>query len=171
MEPSPPLSPLQQRYVDWLGTVQTAHRRFVPISPDNPTRTEEFVDKDLLWKQYQLHIDLYKHYLDLVVKFNVFYYAITGAFLSYYFSHLASPFVKWSLIFPIAMSVFFAWVFYKGARVVNYVDDEVMFICTTFGFTQPEVYMLTYTLIATGSLFVVIGLALLVGLVLILRGF
>ena len=38
--------------------------------------------KDLLWKQYELHVGLYKHYLELALKFNVFYYAATGAILS-----------------------------------------------------------------------------------------
>jgi hypothetical protein len=40
-----------------------------------------------LWKQYEVHVDLYKHYLKLSVEVNVFYYAITGALLSYFFAH------------------------------------------------------------------------------------
>jgi hypothetical protein len=32
-----------------------------------PPATPEF-----LWRQYQLHVELYKHYLELVLKFNVF---------------------------------------------------------------------------------------------------
>jgi len=33
-------------------------------------------ERDLLWKQYALNVDLYKFYLELVVKVNAFYYAI-----------------------------------------------------------------------------------------------
>jgi hypothetical protein len=39
---------------------------------------------ELLWRQYALSVDLYKFYMDLVVKFNVFYYAVTGAILSFF---------------------------------------------------------------------------------------
>jgi hypothetical protein len=42
---------------------------------------------EILWKQYELHVGLYKEYLNLLLKFNVFYYAATGALLSYYLSH------------------------------------------------------------------------------------
>lgn len=40
---------------------------------------------EILWKQYALHVDLYKFYLDLGVKVNAFYYAVTGSILTYYF--------------------------------------------------------------------------------------
>ena len=42
--------------------------------------------RDDLWKQYQLHVDLYKHYLELSLKLNAFSYAVTGAILSFYLS-------------------------------------------------------------------------------------
>jgi len=35
-------------------------------------------------------MDLYKHYLEMTLKFNVFYYAVTGAVLSFYFSNAAN---------------------------------------------------------------------------------
>ena len=41
-------------------------------------------DPEMLWRQYSLHVDLYKFYLDLAIKINVFYYAVTGAILAYY---------------------------------------------------------------------------------------
>ena len=61
--------------------------------------------RELLWKQYNLNVGLYRGYLELVVKMNVFYYAVTGAILSYYFAHAAEPLVKWSLLLPLAMSL------------------------------------------------------------------
>jgi len=72
-------------------------------------------DRDLLWKQYELHVGLYKHYLELVLKFNVFYYAATGAILSYFFSKTDVPLIKYSLLFPIIMSLGFAILFIYGA--------------------------------------------------------
>lgn len=48
-------------------------------------------DRELLWKQYQLNIELYRTYLDLALKLNLFYYAITGAIVSFYFAHPEDP--------------------------------------------------------------------------------
>ncbi|MDT7540818.1 MAG: hypothetical protein QOE33_722 [Acidobacteriota bacterium] len=157
-----------ERYYEWLRNLRLAHLDFAPPVQDSIHKSSEFIDKELLWKQYQMSIDLYKHYLELVIKFNVFYYAITGAFLSYYFSHLGSDLVKWSLIFPIIMSTFSAWVSYRAARSVKYGHIEAMYIASTFGFRNPEFRMLTYLLIASGSMFVAVSLSLLVALVVIL---
>ena len=52
---------------------------------ENQRREERDSERDLLWKRYEIEIDLYKHYLELTVKFNVFYYAATGGILSLYF--------------------------------------------------------------------------------------
>ena len=32
---------------------------------------------ELRWRQYQLHVDLYKFYLELVLKLNAGYYLVT----------------------------------------------------------------------------------------------
>jgi hypothetical protein len=61
-------------------------------------------DRELLWRQYQLNIDLYKGYLELIVKINVFYYAITGAILSFFFSN-QNHLTKFSLLLPLFMSI------------------------------------------------------------------
>jgi hypothetical protein len=52
---------------------------------------------EILWKQYELQVGLYKEYLNLLLRFNVFYYAATGAMLSYYFSKPEVPWMKYSL--------------------------------------------------------------------------
>ncbi len=116
-------SPELERYYAWLRNLRLVHRDFNPQVPDSIPKSSEFIDKDLLWKQYQMSIDLYKQYLDLVIKFNVFYYAITGAFLSYYFSHLSSDLVRWSLVFPMIMSMFSAWTSYRAARSIPRVAE------------------------------------------------
>ncbi len=50
----------------------------MPMQQHDVPRTE------LLWREYQLGVDLYKFYLDLVIKAIVGYYAITGGILSFY---------------------------------------------------------------------------------------
>jgi hypothetical protein len=63
---------------------------------------------EILWKQYELQVGLYKGYLDLLLKFNVFYYAATGALISYYFSKPDIPWMKYSLGFPVL--TVFLWI-------------------------------------------------------------
>jgi hypothetical protein len=60
---------------------------------------------EIFWRQYQLNIDTYRGYLDLVLKMNGFYYAVTGAIVSYYFAHSSEELMKLSLVLPIVMSV------------------------------------------------------------------
>ena len=150
-------------YYEWLARLRSSHRQFaepLPADASFPT-SAKFVDKDLVWKQYEIHVDLYKHYLDLVIKFNAFYYAITGAFLSYYFSHINDGLVRWSLVFPIVMGFFFSALFLNASRSVKYLDEELENICLLFGFTRPETRILTLALVASGILFggIAIGLS------------
>jgi hypothetical protein len=156
-----------KNYIEWLRRLQSSHRQFVeplPADANFPT-SAKFVDKDLVWKQYQIHVDLYKHYLDLVIKFNAFYYAITGAFLSYYFSHINDSLVRWSLVFPIVMGFFFSVLFLNASRSVKYLDEELENICWLFGFTRPETKILTLALVASGLLFGVIAIGLTIAFV------
>ncbi len=154
-----------QDYYEWLSKVRTAHQQFVePLSADgNYPTSVKYIDRDFIWKLYQSHADLYKHYLDLVIKFNVFYYAITGAFLSYYFTNSGNAWVKGALAFPIIMSLFFAGLFFVCGKAVKYMNEEIQNISLMLGFTQPKIDILKYTLYISSILFsiVSIGLAIL----------
>lgn len=44
-------------------------------------------DRNPLWANYAILVDLYKHYLDVAWKASVWYYAVTGAILTYYLGH------------------------------------------------------------------------------------
>jgi hypothetical protein len=73
---------------------------------------------DLLWKQYCLHVDLYKFYLEIAIKVNVFYYAITGGILSFYFSNPKEQFAKYALVLPAIMSAAFGMLFLVGSALI-----------------------------------------------------
>ena len=153
-----------QGYFEWVKQVQSAHRQFakpLPADGDYPTSVE-FIDKDFIWKLYQSHVDLYKHYLDLVIKFNVFYYAITGAFLSYYFTNAGNDWVRWALVFPVVMSLFFSGLFFVSARAVKYMNEEIQNISLMFGFTQPKIDILKYALVISSVLFGLISVGLII---------
>src|SRR5210317_945781 len=62
-------------------------------------------EKSIIWKDFEMSVDLHKWYLDFAVKINLFYYAITGAILSFHFSK-ASPTVSvFSLLIPTVLSL------------------------------------------------------------------
>lgn len=83
-----------------------------------PSRTE------LLWREYQMGVDLYKFYVDLVIKVIVSYYAITGAILSFYFTKTGVPVARWALALPCLMSFGLAVLFRWGAGLWQIVRDN-----------------------------------------------
>src|SRR5262245_53787818 len=85
----------------------------ISTSPNSPTspNTSEKDANELLWKQYALHVDLYKVYMDMVLKIDGFYVLTVGAILSYFFSKISSDsqtitpgIIKHVLWFPILVS-------------------------------------------------------------------
>jgi|GEM_PF-1062205 len=121
---------------------------------------------EILWRQYQLHIELYEHYLDLTLKFNVFYYAVTGAILSFYVTNKSGSIGlsrQYLLLFPILMSLGFAVFFFYGASLVGTARQEVANIAAALGLQVfPEMRVLAFTLRLTAVLLVAIAVGLLV---------
>src|SRR5689334_6427872 len=100
-------------------------------------------DRELLWRQYNLHIDLYKYYFDLIIKTNTFFYAITGSILTFYFANLSNEFMKYSLLLPIIMSIGLAGAFIYGARLMVVVREDVFDLRDKLGLeTAPDVQVL-----------------------------
>ena len=121
------------------------------------------IDKDSLWKQYQLYVDLYKHYLDLVIKFNVFYYAVTGGILSFYFSKIDVTFIRYSLLFPILLSFGISAFFFYGASLVKVMREDIVLIGKALRlYSFPEVKILAILLYLSASLFLFVAVCLVV---------
>lgn len=114
----------------------------------------------MLWKHCQLHAELYQHYLELVLKFNVFYYAVTGGILSFYFSNKADVGMPryGLLLFPVAMSVGFGGLFLYGATLVKVSRKDVLDISRALGLRVfPEMRVLTVLLVVSGVLFFLVA--------------
>ncbi|HTC90447.1 MAG TPA: hypothetical protein VK686_19205 [Bryobacteraceae bacterium] len=125
--------------------------------------------QDILWKQYELHVGLYKEYLNLLLKFNAFYYAATGAILSYYFSKPEIPWMRFSLLFPCVMSVALSLLFFYGASQSEYTRQELFQIRDRLGLdTAPEYAVLKVFLWISAVLMVVVAISLL-GIVIYVR--
>jgi hypothetical protein len=104
--------------------------------------------QELLWQHYEMLINLYKHYLDITLKFNAFYYAITGAILSYYFAQANNPMMRWSLLFPIFMSLAFALFFFYAASLHANARQEVIRVAQLLGLQAwPDVGVLNKLLV------------------------
>jgi hypothetical protein len=119
-------------------------------------------NKALLWKQYALHIGLYKHYLDQIQKFSVFYYAITGAILSFYFSKPEVPLVRYALLLPLLMSLTFGVLFSFSAYILQITREDIAAITQKLELeTFPEINVLAGFLVLSALLlFTVAGLLL-----------
>jgi len=96
-------------------------------------------NREILWRQYSCHIDLYKFYIDATIKINVFYYAITGAILSFYFTRSEIRMARWSLMLPAVLSIGLAFLFIYGARIIYITRDDVFAIRDALGLkSAPE---------------------------------
>jgi hypothetical protein len=117
------------------------------------------LNKGLLWKQYALEVELFKKYLDITVKFNVFYYAATGAILSFYFSRSDRGAIRYSLLFPLIMSIAFGVVFIYGAYLLRILRKDIFAIRDELGFAvAPDANILIVLLyVFAGLMFVVAG--------------
>ena len=112
---------------------------------------------ELLWRQYELNNQMYRGYLELVVRLNVFYYAITGAILSFYFAHSEDFLVKWSLLLPFAMSLSFAAFFLYGAFAANVTRTEVFAIRDKLGLTAAPEHAVLIVLLGIFSVLFIIA--------------
>ncbi len=133
---------------------------------EKPAAVVRALDKDqkeLLFKQYQLLIDAYKYYLEIVLKFIIFHYAVTGAILSFYLSQQNTGIMRFALVFPIFMSIVFAVFTFFGSYRVFYMTEEVERITVLLdleGFPDPK--FLEYVLRIAGILFSAIAIGLVV---------
>lgn len=105
------------------------------------------VSRPDLWKQYEIQVDLYKNYLKLALEVNVFYYAITGAIVSYYFAHKAESSVQYALLLPIIMSAMLSLFFTWGGQLNRLSREEMFRVRDALGLqTAPEFEVLTWLL-------------------------
>ena len=116
---------------------------------------------EILWKQYQQHIDTYKFYLDITVKLVGFYFAVSGAMLSFYYTHTDIESAKLALYLPWLMSLGLFVLFTVGARLSVITRNDLFKIRDELELdVAPDLGMLTILL----SIFSLVVLACLIGL-------
>lgn len=117
--------------------------------------------RDDLWRQYEIHVGLYKHYLDLTIKFNAFYYALAGAIASFVLSRSDLQTVRFVLILPAAMGIVLAGICIRGAWLNRVSRDDVVKIMQALGFDAwPELHVLSMILVVSAALFALVAIGL-----------
>jgi len=118
-------------------------------------------DRELLWNDFKLNAELHRSYLELSIKLNMFYYAFTGAILSFYFSHLGDETIALSLLVPLVMSIGLAIFFFWASRAANVMHLHIKKTGEALGLNAfPDGRVLKFVCILFGSVMSVITLAL-----------
>ena len=121
------------------------------------------MDKDILWKQFVVYVDLYKFYLDLTIKINLFYYGITGAIVSFYFTHPHTPLIRYALCLPVLMGLAFSGIFFWGAHLMPVLRKDIFDIRDKLELaTAPDLGVLTLALRMFASLLLFVSFGLLI---------
>lgn len=119
--------------------------------------------QELLWRQYELHISLYKFYLDLTLKVNAAFYAISGAVATYTLTHqTAAQATRAALLVPAVLGIGLALVAAYAAIIQDHTRNELLAIRDTLELQSiPEIKVLGWLLwvSAAGFAAVAAGLA------------
>ena len=81
--------------------------------------------REVLWSQYESDVELYKFYVNFVLKINAFHYAMSAAIFSYLLSHKQEPYLEFLLAFPIIFSIAVIVISAKGYPRVQDLNEGV----------------------------------------------
>lgn len=103
--------------------------------------------QELLWKQYELHVSLYQFYLELTLKVNAAFYAISGAIATYTLTHPVDGATRSALLVPAVLGLGLASVAIYGAKIQRHTRDELVSIRDQLELeTIPEIKILSWLL-------------------------
>ncbi len=123
-------------------------------------------DLELKWRQYRLLVGMFRFYLQIFLRFNVFLYAVTGAIISVYLSKLDQPAMRFALVLPMVMAVFFGGVFLYGATRIEVSRKEVMQICNDLGLSTYPAFQVLAIVLCLGAVLLLLIAAGLLALIL-----
>jgi len=125
--------------------------------------TNETPNEKHLWDQYKIFIDNYRFNVEAAIKLNIFHYAITGAILSFYFTHPDIGLAKWSLFLPFTFSIGLTYLFLSSLKNIEITRAELASIAQFFKLHSiPEVRVLSKLLIVFSVLHIITALAIIV---------
>lgn len=124
-------------------------------------------EQERQWRQYELLTGVTKHGIELLLKANIFYFAVTGAMLSIYVTRAdpADLAARLSLLLPVVMGFCFAGAFLAHARTVWRPRDEMVKLTHALrieSFLDPRTLRLWLRVSAALYLVIILGLLTLV---------
>lgn len=128
------------------------------------TEPDKLDSDNLLWKQYNTYVDIFKFYINVIWQVITWFYAITGAILVYYFEHVKdNSYLRYALVLPAILSFGFFQIFSFGAqqnkdlvRWLNYIRAQLSLP------GRPHVEVLSKFLELSSQLFLLVSLGLVV---------
>ena len=118
---------------------------------------------ELLWRRFELHVSLFKHYLELTLKINVAFYAISGAVLSYVLAHPGDRTSQGGLLIPLVLGIGLTTVSVFGALMLGETRRDLLAIRDELGLqTIPEIRVLSLLLWVSSLGFLAVSIAVLV---------
>lgn len=111
------------------------------------------------WEEYKIHVDLFKYYLDLILRTNLAVFAIVGGILTFYFKNKTeNKHMRKALYLPccvcLALSGFY---FYCACLWLN-ISNTVHVLREDLGIIDtPYVHILSVLLFLFGSVFLGVG--------------
>lgn len=94
-------------------------------------------DRGASWKKLEKDLDLYKFYLDILLKAAAFILGITGAVTSYYFAHAREKYIVYSLILPFIINIGFLLICSFGAGFAETLKNDHYQVCSDAGVEPP----------------------------------
>lgn len=88
------------------------------------------------WKDYELHMNLFKNYLILCLNINLFYYGITGAILSFYFNNSHNnSLIIFSLALPFIIGLGLICLFFNTKKRIESSTPYIFSLAKSIGIT------------------------------------
>jgi hypothetical protein len=122
---------------------------------------------EILLREYESDLELFKFYLEISLKVAAFYYALTGALLSFYLTHATVPFAKWALLLPIILAGGLVSIFLSARPWLRLLQESVAAVGQRLELDMvPTFQVLDMLLVLLGIALSLTGVALIVLLVL-----
>jgi hypothetical protein len=124
-----------------------------------PERREEDKRKEW-WEEYKIHVDLFKYYLDLVLRANLAVFAITGGILTFYFNNRdkKNKHLRKALLLPIGVGLALAGFYLYCGCLWFSISNTIYTLRNKLQLHEtPYVHILSVLLILFGLVFLAVG--------------
>jgi hypothetical protein len=101
---------------------------------------EEPSDREISWRDYATSADLYKFYLEILVKITAFNYGVTGALLSFVLTRREIGYGKWALLLPVLLSLCLAGIFAFSLPLAKNMRDNSYLLAEKLGIEAAHDY-------------------------------